>query len=705
MTLKLDENQKKALQHTGSPLLIKGCAGTGKTAIMAHKISYLIEKKKVPDKNILVLSFNKKNLKELKTKSQINTGKHVKSVFTTILSFCTSIIRENTSILNIPDNFVIFDINDQLMIISIILNMPEFKKCKKKPDEILSIIQEYTRNKLSREKIKYSKIMLKLFTCYEHHLKKFNVLDQDDILLLAIELFQNNSDILEKYQKKHRYILIDNFPIYTAVYQELFLLLSRDGHDLYISCDSSQEIQKSFSVDIEKKLSPDTKIIELTSNYRLNKGTLNIIQEITGTECRPESHQNKYKNVNEAPVYYIAADEKDEANFIIEEIEMLRREEMVSLNEIAVLLRTSEQKQVIIQHLKQRNIKYRNFLLSELYSRPEISFIINFLKLVFNEKNDLALLNILHQHDFDISGCSIKKLYKLINHEKKSILNIPDLDVQKNCRAKLTYLLQIIGELKIFNKKHESPAELIKQIIIKTGYKQLLENQNTLGSLEQLANIDDFIYQIKEDKLSLSCFLDELAIDSLQGIDISDNAVNIMPITNSKGSEFSVVFMPGVEEGILPHYNSLFEENDIIGESSLFYIGLTRAKKHLYLSCAYKRFMFDNTWYNDISRFITNLSKSKVAYFVSERIADPDTDFIKGLNEKSITYQIRYPKKTDETSSKHHKFKAGDIVHHAEWGRGIVQSIEGKEDKIVLEILFKDKVRKIMAKYAAVKKL
>lgn len=662
----LNEKQQEAVKETEGAVLVLAGAGSGKTKVLTTRVAYLINEKGVNPRNILAITFTNKAATEMKERISKMVENSNKIQISTYHSLGLLFIRENCEKLNYQSNFTILDSEDVLTLIKKIMKEKGIDDKAFNPRAIRNAISS-AKNELidakSYEKYaltEFEKKVYEVYLNYEKRLKLGNSLDFDDLLMLPIILFKNNPDILSKYQDRFEYILIDEYQDTNYAQYMLSKLLSAKYKNIFVVGDIDQSIYAFRGANYKNILNfekdyPNNKTILLEENYRSTKCILNVANDIIkNNKQRKEKNLWTQNNDGEKITYHKAENEKDEANYVKNEIQKLI-DNGVEKSNIAVLYRTNAQSRIIEEELLHHNIPYKVVGSFYFYNRKEIKDLISYLKLIYNPHDDISLLRIINTPKRGIGLKAIENLTLKAISENKSIYEA--IDSGKELQFK-----NIIEKIK--QKQEElSLTELIDYILNETGLKQELENEKTIEAEIRLENLNEFktVARNFEDKygiISLDEFLDSISLVSdIEEHKDNKDVITLMTIHSAKGLEFDYVFLMGMEETLFPHRNSLLDSEQIEEERRLCYVAVTRAKKKLYLTNARKRMIFGDISYNPPSRFINEINEE---YLEKEETNVPKTFDKKQVINKNEEYQI------------------GEKICHDKYGEGIIISMDSK---------------------------
>ena len=688
----LNENQVKAVKHIDGPCLVIAGAGSGKTKVLTTIIAYLIEQGIKPW-NILAITFTNKAAREMRDRLDLLINEEPGFVGT-FHSLGLRIIRENHDLLNLTNNFTILDSDDVLSIIKKLLKEKHYDPKEYSPSYIRNRISFIKNENLSRGEIeKYfntsiEKVAIEIYEAYEELLNNNNSVDFDDLLRLPVKLFDEHKEILEKYQEKFKYILVDEYQDTNEVQYQLNKKLSSKYMNLFVVGDPNQSIYAFRNANFKNILNfekdfPNTTVIPLDQNYRSTNYILDTANSIIKNNKERKELELK-GNIGEGikTKYIRTYDDKNEISVVIEEIKKLINEGYKYKN-IGVLYRTNAQSRLVEEMFLKANIPYKIVGAYYFYARKEIKDLLCYLKLISNLNDDVALRRIINVPKRGIGDTSINKL-ETEAREK----HLPMFEAITD--KKQLVFKELILELKK-ESNNLSLTELIDLILEKTGMKQELEADKSLESELRLDNLMEFksitaSYEEQTGSVNLEDFLSEVSLVSDVSEHKSDgNEVTLMTLHSAKGLEFDAVFIVGMEEGLFPHSQSLYEESELEEERRLCYVGITRAKKRLFLTNAKRRMLYGKETFNLPSRFIDEIDK----------------DYLDIVNPS-----LEEPKKVDKSqfySEDSEDYKAGDVVMHQIYGRGTVVLVE--DNFITIAFAKNYGIRKLLKTYKGLKKM
>lgn len=688
----LNEKQKEAVLHVDGPCLVIAGAGSGKTKVLTTRIAYLIEQK-IPSYNILAITFTNKAAKEMRERLEVLVPDN-NTFVGTFHALGVRIIRENAPLLGLDRNFTIIDSDDALSIIKKIIKDNGYDPKLATPGYIRNRISKIKNEMLTNEEINkffntpQDQIAEKVYYDYNDILKKNNSVDFDDLLLLPVKLFINNKDILESYQDRFKYILIDEYQDTNDVQYKLSRLLASKYHNIFVVGDPDQSIYMFRGANFHNILNfekdyKNAAVIALEENYRSTKNILDAANSVIKNN-KERKEKNLWSNNGEGTKtkYLRAYDDRHEIQLVLDEIKKLLSEGYQK-NDIAVLYRTNAQSRLVEEMFLKANIPYKVVGSYYFYSRKEIKDLLCYLRLILNNDDEISLRRVINVPKRGIGTSTIAKLEA--EAKDKGISMFQAISKGKE---------QLFKEL-ILHLTHESEnltlTELIELILEETGIREEYENENNLESELRLENLEEFksitkTFEERTGSVSLADFLEEVSlIADISEHQEQDDVVTLMTVHSAKGLEFSVVFLIGMEDGIFPHQNS-FSNDGLEEERRLCYVGITRAKEKLFISNAKRRMLYGKDVINPPSRFIKEITPELL-----------EVDNEKMLPEEQINKEELYHKEGEV------EFKDGDIIMHTIYGRGVVTSVKG--DFITVAFAKNFGIRKLLKNHKSIKKI
>lgn len=739
-TYGLNPQQAEAVINTEGPMLIMAGAGSGKTKVLTCRVANLLQKGVRPYR-ILAITFTNKAAAEMRERVNNMSGPAAKDVWLfTFHAFCARFLRmEIDKLPGYGGNFAIYDTADSQNLIKQILKEMNLDDKRFQPSGILSRISN-AKNALQDAAAFarqagdfYEQKVADIYSRYEQKLQLNNALDFDDLLMLSIKLLQENKEVREKYQDRFDYLLVDEYQDTNHAQYLLTKFLAAKHRNICVVGDADQSIYGWRGADIQNILDfekdyPDAKVIKLEQNYRSTQIILDaanaVIENNTGR--KPKNLWTENKSGADI-IYFQAVDERDEARFVIEQLQNLQRTENKKLGDMAILYRTNTQSRIFEEMLIKSGISYNMVGGLKFYERKEIKDIIAYLRVIFNPADSLSLLRIINVPKRGIGDASLAKIqaYAAANNVSlfEAVSNAAAIDgLSSRFVSKLDDLAGIIFEL--MNLASEAPVEdLIDRVLRDTGYLEELENERTPQAQSRIDNLHELIsvaqeFAASEEENNLENFLAHVALVSdIDDTELGEDAITLMTLHSSKGLEFPVVFLVGMEEGLFPHARTLMDETEIEEERRLCYVGITRAKEKLFLSSTKMRTIYGNTVTYPPSRFLQEIPARLVKTIKRQERFSALENF-KQVSEK---YSARPPKPAS-TFNPHSfmpqkpaaaaggtagtRFNTGDRVSHSKWGEGMVVSVKDSPDGQEVKVAFAGAgVRSLLTKYAVLKKL
>ncbi len=686
---KLNKFQKEAVTHMGGPCLVVAGAGSGKTKVLTTRIAYLVDNG-IKDYNILAITFTNKAAKEMKERVDNLIGDN-NSFIGTFHSFGLKIIRENASLLGFTSNLTILDSDDTLSVIKKILKDKDLDSKVMAPSYIKNRISFIKSENLSLSEVNtffntpIEKKVVDIYKEYENIIHRNNSLDFDDLLVLPVKLFKENNEVLNKYQEKYRYILIDEYQDTNEIQYEFTKLLGSRYRNVFVVGDTDQSIYAFRNANYENILNfekhfKDTKVIMLEENYRSTSNILNAANSvIKNNKKRKEKNLWTTKESGVKIKYFRGYDEKHEITLVLEEINKLK-ESGLKNKDIVLLYRTNAQSRVVEEVFLSKNVPYKVVGSYYFYNRKEIKDLICYLRLVANPKDDLSLKRVINSPKRGIGTKTLEELEIKAKAEDLSIFETIDSGKELEFKNIILKLQQDLLNLSL--------TELIDEVLKKSGL--LAEfNNNTLEGELRLENLLEFksissSFEENTGSVNLNDFLESISLVSDMGTyKVVEDAITLMTLHNAKGLEFKAVFLIGMEEGLFPNAKAFFEPDGLEEERRLCYVGITRAMEYLYLTNAKRRMLYGKEQINAPSRFIDEIDNE--------------------LLEEKLIKELKKIKKDNYYVKEDVELKKGDIIVHEKHGNGI---IIGMDDRFI-EVAFAKNhgIIKLMRNHKSIKKV
>ncbi len=742
----LNPQQIKAVKSTEKPLLVIAGAGSGKTRVLTYRIAYLIKNKGVDPFNILAITFTNKAAREMKRRVIELVGRVGEYMWvSTFHSFCARLLRYEIHRLGISRNYVIYDADDSVSLVSNVEKELDLDIKRFPPKAVLSVISD-AKNKLidyetfSKRAIDYfEKTAAEVYCIYQEKLFKANALDFDDLLVFTVDILNLYPEVRKKYQEKFKYILVDEFQDTNIAQNEIVLLLAEEHKKICVVGDDDQSIYSWRGAEIkniinfEKQFSK-TEVIRLEQNYRSTQNILNAANcIIKNNENRKDKKLWTENPEGELVSKYIAADEKDEVDFVVRKIEEYMKVKNKKYRDFAVFYRTNAQSRAVEECLIRRNIPYKIYGGLRFYDRKEIKDMLAYMKLIVNPKDIVSLARIINvpRRKIGKSTISIIEKYSVKNKMtfcealyRSSEINL----LSGSTKERINDFISLMAELRGYSTEN-GVSKVLQKIWKKTGYMRELEHENTIEALNRIENLRELLTVTKEyddnfklnnaaadlpgailpetgesgeeadtgepagaeGLYNLDGFLEEVSLlTDIDNYDESTDGLILMTLHNAKGLEFPVVFIIGMEEGIFPHSRSMNSVEELEEERRLCYVGITRAMEKVFLSSSIFHSIYGDTGYRNISRFINEISP---ALITDENRAESESKKSRSAKDKK-DYGVKC------------SYKKGDFIEHKYWGQGQVLKVKKLADDCELDVMFdKAGLKHLLLSFAPIKKI
>ena len=737
----LNPPQKEAVMHTEGPLLILAGAGSGKTRVLTHRIAYLMEEKGVNPWNILAITFTNKAAQEMRERVDRLVGFGSESIWvSTFHSACVRILRRHIDNLGYDNNFAIYDTDDQKTVIKEVCRKLNIDTKVYKERALMAQISHAKDELITPDEMEMNaggdynvKKVAAVYREYQAVLRKNNALDFDDLLMKTVELFQNCGAVLEYYQERFKYIMVDEYQdTNTAQFKFISLLASR-YENLCVVGDDDQSIYKFRGANIGnilgfERVFPGAYVIRLEQNYRSTQNILDAANNVIANNTERKEKKLWTENEEGDKVHFRQFfNAYEEAEYVAGEIEKAHREGICQYKDYAILYRTNAQSRIFEEKFIGANIPYKLVGGVNFYARKEIKDMLCYLKTIDNAKDDLAVQRIINVPKRGIGPTTLARVQEYA--DKMGISLYEALRVAEEvpgigrAASKVDGFVTFIQTLK---SKAEALTveELLQEVIDQTGYVAELEAENTEESRARIENIDELIsktaaYQEAMEEqnqpASLSGFLEEVAlVADIDTVDPGQDYVLLMTLHSAKGLEFPRVFMTGMEDGIFPGYMTVTsgDPSDLEEERRLCYVGITRAMKELTMTCAQQRMIKGQTQYNKVSRFVREIPRELVDLGHTIQEKKPKVENIAPVKSrysamKEIMQSRNFqPREFKVTKADSLDYGVGDTVRHVKFGVGIVKNIvEGGRDYEVTVDFDKVGIKKMFASFAKLKKI
>jgi DNA helicase-2/ATP-dependent DNA helicase PcrA len=677
---KLNPVQCEAVTHGEGPLLVLAGAGSGKTRILTHKIAYLIKEQGISPFEILAITFTNKAAKEMKERVANLVGSVSRAMWvSTFHSTCVRILRQEAERLGYNRNFVIYDAADSLRLVTYCMRDLNIDTKRYPAKKVAGAISNVKNEMIDAEAFAtrattYAEtVIADVYKLYQERIYKSNAFDFDDLIMVTVNLFELFPSVLEAYQEKFKYVLVDEYQDTNLAQYELVKILAGKHRNLCVVGDDDQSIYRFRGADIRNILEferdyPDSRVVKLEQNYRSTKTILSAANSVMqNNRARKPKALWTENEAGELITRYQGENEHEEATFVASEIEGLVKAGR-QYKECAVFYRTNAQSRVLEEIFLRYGVPYKIVGGLKFYDRAEIKDVLAYLRVLSNPQDTVSLKRIINVPKRSIGDTSVAKIDA--HALKKNVVfseALKDVDeigaLSAGAKKNIKKFLALIDELLALKEK-ETLENLVRAMLDMTGYLTAYEDEGTMEAQNRAENVKEFIGVIKEfedtrAESGLDAFLEEVAlIADIDNLDDENNAVTMMTVHNAKGLEFNVVFIVGMEDGVFPHIRSMTDTTELEEERRLFYVGITRAMQKLYLCNAWSRNLWGGLNYNSVSRFLQE---------IPPELTD---DAVK------VDTQAKPPSQIGS-------FKVGDNVFHQKFGVGWVVSIKGAEQVTV----------------------
>ena len=721
----LNKEQQQAVQHTEGPLLILAGAGSGKTKVLTVRIAHLLAQGVNPYE-ILAITFTNKAAKEMKSRVEGLVGDVANRIWlSTFHSFCAKFLRfELDNFLGYNSNFTIYDTSDSQAVIKAALKALNLDDKYYPVGAMLAAISD-AKNKLlfasdfrKQAKDFYQQKVADVYEYYERELRKNNALDFDDLLLVAVKLLQSNEAVLDKYSKRFRYVMIDEYQDTNHAQYLLAKLLASHWKNIAVVGDADQSIYAWRGADIQNILDfekdyPNCTSIKLEQNYRSTKIILDAANAvIENNEGRPKKNLWTDKTEGAKIQHFTAQSEHEEAAFIGDTIAKKHDIHGVPYGDMAILYRTNAQSRVLEEALIKRALPYTMVGGTKFYDRKEIKDVLAYLRVLYNPFDDLSLLRIINVPKRSIGATTVAKLQDYARANGTSLfMTLTQLHLVDSIKGKTKEKLEEFGILiftLVAEMEDRTVLDILESILDRTGYLAQLEESTDPQDQARAENIGELLsvakdFQDTNPSGTVEDFLEQVAlVNDVDSFEQEESKVTLMTLHAAKGLEFPIVFLGGFEEGLFPHSRTLMNPEEIEEERRLAYVGITRAEKELYISNATTRTVFGRTSSYLPSRFIDEIPEELVDGLRAKRKVPDDIKRHVPQHMSVTSRPVTKPIIRNEVIA---DWKIGDTAIHSKWGNGKVINVAGEGAGMKLTIEFPTQgVRVVMAKFAPVKK-
>ena len=722
MSLKsLNTTQKSAVEAVDGPVLIFAGAGSGKTRVLTHKLFYLVNEGLFKPEEILAVTFTNKAAKEMKVRvMKLLKANELSLSIGTFHSICARILREDIQVLGFSKHFAIYDVKDQLDVIKVLYEKNDISKTLITPNQLRNQISLF-KNKMidpktveRRSRTILEKTVSKIYAEYQKSLKLNDALDFDDLLTFPLEIFIKKPSILKKYQTRWKYILVDEYQDTNRAQFEFLTLLAQKHQNICVVGDDDQSIygwrgaEISNILDFEKTFS-SCRVFTLEKNYRSTQEILNAATAVVmNNDKRANKNLIAANGPGEALGLIETNDEQEEASAIVSSIEKEIKLNKRTFNNFSVLYRTNAQSRALEESFIRQGIPYNIIGSLRFYERKEVKNVLAYLRLVVNLRDTISLRRIIN---FPARGIGAKTIDKCVQQSEKDkiefidVLKNPDkMDIRGKQASALSKFYNIIKKYHDLREKL-SASELARSLIEEIGVLSYFKNSTEPDAKDRFDNVAELLTSIEEfsgrdQEASLGRFLEDVSLQTdIDHWNDSDNRVTMMTIHSSKGLEFPVVFIAGMDEGLFPLFNSIDDKKELEEERRLFYVALTRAEERVYILYATNRRRMGVEMVNGLpSRFINEIPENSL-----EKISFSSSvtrKFVSGTRKKDgLTQMVRTVTDFDD-------FQVGDNVEHSIFGAGKIMALSGTGENQRVGVVFSDGTRKkLIVKFANLKKI
>ena len=737
----LNPPQREAVAQTERPVLILAGAGSGKTRVLTHRIAYLMDEKGVNPWNILAITFTNKAAQEMRERVDKLVGFGSESIWvSTFHSACVRILRRHIDNLGYDTNFTIYDTDDQKSLMKDVCRKMNIDTKIYKERSLLAQISHAKDELLTPDDMEMKaagdynmKKVASVYREYQAALRKNNALDFDDLIVKTVELFEKCGAVLEYYQERFKYIMVDEYQDTNTAQFKFISLLAQRYQNLCVVGDDDQSIYKFRGANIGNILGfehvfPDARVIRLEQNYRSTRNILNAANQVIANNTERKAKTLWTENEEGSKVHFRQfLNAYEEAEYVAGEIGKLKRNGLGNYRDCAILYRTNAQSRIFEEKFIAANIPYKLVGGVNFYARKEIKDLLCYLKTIDNARDDLAVQRIINVPKRGIGATTLGRVQDYADNMGISLYEaLRVAEEVPSIGRSLSKIDGFVTFIQMLKSKADvmTVEEILQEVIDSTGYVAELEAEDTEESRARIENIDELIsktvaYQeaMEEQNQSatLSGFLEEVAlVADIDTVDPDQDYVLLMTLHSAKGLEFPKVFMVGMEDGIFPSHMTISygDDGEMEEERRLCYVGITRAMKDLTLTCAQQRMIRGETQYNRVSRFVREIPRELVDLGHTIQEKKPKVEELiptpaKYSKMKEILQGRNYkPREFKVTKANSLDYEVGDTVRHIKFGVGIVKEIvEGGRDYEVTVEFDKVGVKKMFASFAKLKKI
>ncbi|AFT82041.1 DNA helicase PcrA [Leuconostoc carnosum] len=735
----MNDKQAEAVQTTEGPLLIMAGAGSGKTRVLTHRIAHLVQDLNVFPWRILAITFTNKAAKEMRERiGNLLSEDVARDIWvSTFHALAVRILRRDGESIGLSRNFTIIDTSAQRTLMKRVINDLNLDTNQYDPRAILGMISNAKNDMLRpRDYAKqadngYQETVAEVYIAYQNELKRSQSVDFDDLIMLTIDLFQTAPEVLERYQKQFEYLHVDEYQDTNDAQYTIVNMLAKRSQNLAVVGDADQSIYGWRGANMDNILNfekdyPEAHSVMLEQNYRSTQNILDAANAvINNNNERVPKNLWTQNGKGDKITYYRAQTERDEANFILSNIQKLRDNEKMGYSDFAVLYRTNAQSRNIEEALVKANMPYTMVGGHKFYERKEILDIMSYMNLITNPNDNAAFERVVNEPKRGLGATSLTRLRQLATRLNVSYMTAIDSielapDISTKATSKFLAFADMMHDLRQ-QSEFLNVTELAEMAMTRSGYRQMLAEKSDPDSQARLENLEEFLSVTKEfdDKYNpddpesvdpMTDFLGSTALMSdLDNFEEGDGAVTLMTLHAAKGLEFPVVFLVGLEEGIFPLSRALMDDDLLEEERRLAYVGITRAKRKLFLTNAFSRLLYGRTQANEASRFIEEISPelldTQYASATGSRVLPFDR---KTQMATSTVYKATPVTKVTNGTTDGNKttWSSGDKVSHKKWGIGTVVSVTGDADDQELKVAFPSEgVKQLLAAFAPISRV
>jgi len=735
----MNDKQAEAVQTTEGPLLIMAGAGSGKTRVLTHRIAHLVQDLNVFPWRILAITFTNKAAKEMRERiGNLLSEDVARDIWvSTFHALAVRILRRDGESIGLSRNFTIIDTSAQRTLMKRVINDLNLDTNQYDPRAILGMISNAKNDMLRpRDYAKqadngYQETVAEVYIAYQNELKRSQSVDFDDLIMLTIDLFQTAPEVLERYQKQFEYLHVDEYQDTNDAQYTIVNMLAKRSQNLAVVGDADQSIYGWRGANMDNILNfekdyPEAHSVMLEQNYRSTQNILDAANAvINNNNERVPKNLWTQNGKGDKITYYRAQTERDEANFILSNIQKLRDNEKMGYSDFAVLYRTNAQSRNIEEALVKANMPYTMVGGHKFYERKEILDIMSYMNLITNPNDNAAFERVVNEPKRGLGATSLTRLRQLATRLNVSYMTAIDSielapDISTKATSKFLAFADMMHDLRQ-QSEFLNVTELAEMAMTRSGYRQMLAEKSDPDSQARLENLEEFLSVTKEfdDKYNpddpesvdpMTDFLGSTALMSdLDNFEEGDGAVTLMTLHAAKGLEFPVVFLVGLEEGIFPLSRAVMDDDLLEEERRLAYVGITRAKRKLFLTNAFSRLLYGRTQANEASRFIEEISPelldTQYASATGSRVLPFDR---KTQMATSTVYKATPVTKVTNGTTDGNKttWSSGDKVSHKKWGIGTVVSVTGDANDQELKVAFPSEgVKQLLAAFAPISRV